>query len=557
MGHPENPLELREHNPKITTTFYPWSSSWHQANHILLAEDPMTYRTIQSSWQGHAFQALVKPTTKCQGLKRVWQVHSFQTPIETFSKCQGLKRVWQVHSFQTPSRLRLKHSPNVKVWRLLGRVTPSRLWLKRARKSRSEDCLAAWLLPSSSWRCSQMSRSEVWREFGRFTPSRLWLNFRQMSRSEEFGRFTPWRLCLDRLPKVKVWRLLGMVTPPKLWLAFWPDINVWRLLGRFTPSRLWLSRSPNVKVTPFRLWLKYSLNVRVWRLFGRVTPVKLLLNWLPNVKVWRLHGSVTRFRLMSNISSVEGFVVFFSNTSWLLHLLSRPLPPMQARLVDLVQQVMQHRNPLEDKCKRVLQHSPCLAPAMLCAVSDPSPWVQFVATLPKVNPYQMGSSCTDLGNWHIWIISHHLVTSFSLLKSWIFPVMLAGENPMLWVQWEKNLANPLIHLPRLSIYASYQNNMRTSHQGILLFNYIQDDLNMSEHPQNMCIIYIYIYYIYNYIYTYVYYTYTYDISHIINIYIYLIIQCMHSLYVCTHICHNHLGVNLSKSQQNRNSDPNE
>ena len=109
FGHPT------EHNPKITTTFYPWSSSWHQANHILLAEDPMTYRTIQSSWQGHAFQALVKPTTKCQGLKRVWQVHSFQTPIETFSKCQGLKRVWQVHSFQTPSRLRLKHSPNVKV----------------------------------------------------------------------------------------------------------------------------------------------------------------------------------------------------------------------------------------------------------------------------------------------------------------------------------------------------------------------------------------------------------------------------------------------------------
>ena len=48
-----------------------------------------------------------------------------------------------------------------------------------------------------------------------------------------------------------------------------------------------------------------------------------------------------------------------------------------------------------------------------------------------------------------------------------------------------------------------------------------------------------------------------DISHIINIYMYLIIQCMHSLYVCTHICHNHLGVNLSKSQQNRNSDPNE
>ena len=164
---------------------------------------------------------------------------------------------------------------------------------------------------------------------------------------------------------------------------------------------------------------------------------------------------------------------------------------------------------------------------------------------------------TDLDNWHIWIISHHLVTSFSLLKSWIFPVMLAGENLMLWVQWEKNLAHPLIHLPRHSIYASYQKNMRTSHQGILLFNYIQDDLNISEHPQNMCIIYIYNY-IYTYVYIYVCAMFV-DISHIINIYIcmYVIIQCMHSLYVCTHICHNHLGVNLSKSPQKRNSDPNE
>ena len=124
--------------------------------------------------------------------------------------------------------------------------------------------------------------------------------------------------------------------------------------------------------------------------------------------------------------------------------------------------------------------------------------------------------------------------------------MLAGENPMLWVQWEKNLANPLIHLPRLSIYASYQNNMRTSHQGILLFNYIQDDLNMSEHPQNMCIIYIYIYiyilyiYIYNYIYTYVYYTYM-CVCHVCRyftyykyIYIYVFDNPMHAFIICVH-----------------------
>ena len=134
----------------------------------------------------------------------------------------------------------------------------------------------------------------------------------------------------------------------------------------------------------------------VWQGHSCEALVKLAAKCQSLKAAWQCHSFQAHVKHFAKYQVLKA-VVDFSNTSWLLHLLSRPLPPMQARLVDLVQQAMQHRNPLEDKCKRVLQHSPCLAPAMLCAVSDPSPWVQFVATLPEVNPYQMGSS-------PIWII---------------------------------------------------------------------------------------------------------------------------------------------------------
>ena len=79
------------------TTSKQSATVWHDLSMVNVTKQCQSMKT---SWQGHSFQALVKPIAKCQALKTAWQGHSLQALPKPIAKCQILKTSWQGHSFQ-------------------------------------------------------------------------------------------------------------------------------------------------------------------------------------------------------------------------------------------------------------------------------------------------------------------------------------------------------------------------------------------------------------------------------------------------------------------------
>ena len=76
-------------------------------------------QTLKTAWQGHSFEALVKPVAECQALKAAWQGHSFQALVKLIAKCQTLKTSWQRHLFQALVKVTAKCQVFKALWEMV------------------------------------------------------------------------------------------------------------------------------------------------------------------------------------------------------------------------------------------------------------------------------------------------------------------------------------------------------------------------------------------------------------------------------------------------------
>ena len=74
-------------------------TSWQDHSFQTLIKIFPKGQTFQTAWPRHFIQELVKVLTKSQALQTAWQCHSVQTLVELGTESQALQTAWPTHSF--------------------------------------------------------------------------------------------------------------------------------------------------------------------------------------------------------------------------------------------------------------------------------------------------------------------------------------------------------------------------------------------------------------------------------------------------------------------------
>ena len=93
---------------------------------------------LQTCWQSHTIQALVKVLCQSQGLQTRWQSHTIQAFVEPVSKDQAFQTCWQSHTIQALVEVTAKGQVLQTCWQS-NAIQPL---VDNRQRSSSEDLLA-------------------------------------------------------------------------------------------------------------------------------------------------------------------------------------------------------------------------------------------------------------------------------------------------------------------------------------------------------------------------------------------------------------------------------